>query len=357
MYKGTLRPLLFRLDPERAHHAALGAASLLGRMSFFRLAARVVYHCEDPALEMCCFGMKFRNPIGLAAGFDKDARAVPFLASLGFGSLEVGSVTGKPQPGNPRPRIFRFSRDLALINRMGFPSMGADAVSEKLSTLRARYRDLPALGINLGKTKAVPIDDALSDYIYSFERLQQYVDYVALNVSSPNTPELRKLQERQRLLALFRGIQECNKRNIPILVKIAPDLEPAELDDVLACCEEARISGIIATNTTFSRDGLSLPTEEAGGLSGRPLHRKSLDMVSYLFRATRGRIPIVGVGGIFTAQDAWDFFCAGASLVQIYTGLVYEGPSVVRNIKSGLLSLLKHNGVTRLSEVVGSTSK
>jgi dihydroorotate dehydrogenase len=355
MYKLLIRPVLFRFDSETAHGVAMRSAETLQSLRLEKLL-KGLYTVEDSSLEQECFGLKFKNPIGLAAGFDKNAHAVETLSALGFGFIELGSITGQAQAGNPRPRIFRFPHDEAVINRMGFPSDGADAVAPRLARVR-RTPGLPILGVNLGKTKVVPIDNALEDYLYTFERLQEFADYVALNVSSPNTPELRKLQERPRLEALFRGVQAKNLRKIPLLVKIAPDLDRAQLDEVLECCMSCGVDAVIATNTTFSREGLSSATEETGGLSGAPLRQKSLAMVRAIHTATAGKLPIVGVGGVFSGQDAFNLLVAGASLVQIYTGLIYEGPGIVRRVKLELLELLKKNGVRHLKEIIGKAQK
>lgn len=351
MYQSLFSPLLFRLDPETAHHLMLRSCRLADT-AVIRGIIRRHFALEESCLSCERFGLRFANPIGLAAGFDKNAEIVRVLAALGFGFLELGSITGQAQPGNPRPRIFRYPQQRALINRMGFPSEGADVVAARLAVLRGQA-GLPPIGINLGKTKSVPLDEALSDYLYTFERVQQYADYVALNVSSPNTPELRKLQERPRLEALFRGVQEHNRRKVPLLIKIAPDLELRDLDDVLDCCLACNVAGIIATNTTFSREGLPSGVTETGGLSGEPLRQKSLEMVAYIYSRTQGALPIVGVGGVSTAQHAFDLIAAGASLIQLYTALVYEGPSLVRRIKSELAVLLRERGLNSLDQLVG----
>ncbi len=355
MYRSLVRPLLFRLDSESAHHLAIGAAAIVGCSPLRSIFGRF-YNCEDPRLETQCFGLRFANPVGLAAGFDKDARAVPFLGALGFGFLELGTVTAHPQPGNPRPRIFRLPDDSALINRMGFPSAGAQAVSERMKALRSRSTSLPIIGINIGKTKAVSLEEALQDYVQSFSLLQPYADYVVLNVSSPNTPELRKLQERVRLEALFRGVQQANVRKIPLLIKIAPDLAQSDLDEVLAVCEACGVSGLVVTNTTFSRDGLSQPIDQTGGLSGKPLHGRAVQMVGRIFRATNGKLPIIGVGGVFSASDVLDFIRAGASLIQVYTGLVYEGPGLVCRIKRDLVEYLSAAKIERISDLRGNAA-
>ena len=355
MYTTFLRPVLFKLDSERAHHLALGGAQVAKRLGLRPLIEHL-FAFEDAALSSSCFGLPFKNPIGLAAGFDKNVQAVEMLAALGFGFIEIGSITGRQQPGNPTPRIFRFPPDQAIINRMGFPSDGADAVAPRLARVRQSPR-LPILGVNLGKTKAVALDEALDDYLYTFARVKNYADYVVLNVSSPNTPELRKLQERPRLEALFQGVKKDNQRGIPILVKIAPDLDRQQLEEILDCCLCSGVSGIIATNTTSSREGLTTSTQETGGLSGAPLRKKSLEMVRFIYRATQGRVPIVGVGGVFSGRDAFELLQAGASLIQLYTGLVYEGPGLVRKVKSELLTLMKESGVSGLKELIGKANK
>jgi dihydroorotate dehydrogenase len=287
--------------------------------------------------------------VGLAAGFDKNAEIVPTLAALGFGHIEVGSITAEPQPGNPRPRIFRFPQSAALVNRMGFPSTGVAAVAPRLARVFGSVDAI--LGVNIGKTKIVPIDQALADYRATFAQVRDYADYFVLNVSSPNTPELRKLQERSRLTELLRGIQVENVARKPLLVKIAPDLTWPEIDDVLTCCFDADVAGIIATNTTFSREGLVPPTDEAGGMSGAPLHRRAVEVVRYIHGHTGGRLPIIGVGGVATASDVVDFLNAGAVLVQLYTALVYAGPGIVRAIHADLSRYLAREGLRSVAEI------
>lgn len=355
MYTRFVRPLLFKLDSEKAHHLALNGARV-SRMLGLRPVVRRMFEFENPALESTCFGLSFANPIGLAAGFDKNVQAVEMLASLGFGFIEIGSITGQAQPGNPVPRIFRLEGDRALINRMGFPSDGADVVATRLASVR-QSKGLPILGVNLGKTKAVPLDSALDDYLYTFARIKDFADYVVLNVSSPNTPELRKLQERPRLEALFRGVQSANDRAIPLLVKIAPDLEKQQLEDVLECCLACSVSGLIATNTTFSREGLVGASQESGGLSGAPLRKKALEMVRFIYSRTGSKLPIVGVGGVFSGRDAFELLQAGASLIQVYTSLIYQGPGLVRKVKSELLALMQQIGVSQLHDLVGKANK
>lgn len=345
IYRALIRPLLFRFDSEAVHHTALTFGALPGVAPL----CRSVYAYEDPRLHVEAFGLRFSNPIGLAAGFDKHCEIVPTLAALGFGHIEVGSITAQAQGGNPCPRIFRFPADGALINRMGFPSAGVDALVPRLREVSRTVDSV--LGVNIGKTKIVPIDMALTDYLATFSRVKEYADYFVLNVSSPNTPELRKLQEKDRLTALLRGIQAENTGGKPLLVKIAPDLTWSEIDDILQCCSDAAVSGIIATNTTFAREGLSAPTNEQGGLSGTPLHARAVEVVRYIATRTEGRLPIVGVGGIFSAHDVIDFLCAGASLVQLYTALIYRGPGVVAEIKSGLSRYLAREGLKSIAEI------
>jgi len=345
IYRSLVRPLVFRFDSEAVHHVAVRWGGFPGVAAL----CQKLYLYDDPALHTEVFGLRFSSPVGLAAGFDKQCELVPTLAALGFSHIELGSVTAEPQEGNPRPRIFRLPFDNALINRMGFPSGGAEAF---LLRLRNVYGVTPAIiGVNIGKTKVVPIDQALVDYVSTFSRVRDFADYFVLNVSSPNTPELRKLQERGRLTALLQGVQSHNVAKKPLLVKIAPDLTWSEIDDVLLSCSDAAVSGLIATNTTFSREGLTHPIDESGGLSGAPLHRRAVEIVRYIATRTEGRLPIVGVGGVFSATDAIDFLLAGASLVQLYTGLIYRGPAIVREINRGLSRYLAQEGLKSIAEI------
>jgi len=351
MYKNLVRPLLFSFDSESVHNCAIGLAKT-ARFSPVKKAVEALYHFEALRLEVNTMGLKFASPIGLAAGFDKNCEAVDFFSALGFSFIEVGSITSEPQEGNPRPRIFRLVKDGALINRMGFPGGGVDAVLPRLVTLQKKSFNTK-VGINIGKAKSVPVDEALNDYLHTFNMLKDYGDYFVLNVSSPNTPELRKLQEKARLSELLRGLSEANKAKRPLLVKVAPDLTHAELDDVLECCLENSVAGVIATNTTFSREGLSVEPSEVGGMSGKPLHKLSLEMIRHIHSSTQGKICIVGVGGVFSAKDVVEMLRAGASLVQIYTGLIYEGPSLVLRLKKDLLSYMDEISVKSLQEIVG----
>jgi dihydroorotate dehydrogenase len=315
---------------------------------------------DHAVLQTQVAGLRFPNPVGLAAGFDKSATAVAAFPVFGFGFVEIGTVTPRPQVGNPFPRLFRLPADEAVINRMGFNNDGAAVVARRLKSM---HRRLP-LGVNLGKNVDTPLEQALNDYRLCLEELFDVGDYVVVNVSSPNTPGLRKLQARANLLDLLNGIQTCNHalaqtRQVqarPLFVKIAPDLEPGALDDIVAAVQTCALDGIIATNTTVERQGLAMPTSEVGGLSGRPLRQPSSEVIRYLYRSAQGRIPIIGVGGIFSAQDAYEKICAGASLVQLYTGLIYRGPSLPRRINAGLVRLLQRDGLTQLSKAVGCTA-
>ncbi len=339
----TLRPLLFRLDPEGAHGLTLRLLALAGRLPPMRALLRRAFALEDARLHVRAFGLDFANPLGLAAGYDKDGRAIHGLAALGFGHIEVGTVTPEPQAGNPRPRLFRLPEDQALINRMGFPNQGAEALLRRLQ--RGRPRGV-VLGVNIGKGAATPLEAAVQDYLALLEALYPHADYLVVNVSSPNTVGLRRLQARAHLegllgaLARRRGqlmAQGAPRR--PILVKLAPDLTQAELEDALAAVQGAGMEGVIATNTTVARPGLRSPLAgEAGGLSGAPLRPLALRSVRRVVELTQGTLPVIAVGGIFGPRDARAFLEAGASLVQVYTGLIYRGPGLVRAVLRGLLA-------------------
>jgi dihydroorotate dehydrogenase len=310
---------------------------------------------EDPRLEQELWGLRFPNPVGLAAGFDKQAHAVAAWANLGFGFAEVGTVTAEPQPGNPKPRIFRLKEDRALINRLGFNSDGADMVASRLEGWdeTGRAHRIP-LGVNIGKTKVA--EDAAADYVHSFVRIARFADYVAVNVSSPNTPGLRDLQERNALEDLLQRLGAANHAHVPrrpLLVKIAPDLDRGALEAIVGIARDRGVDGLIVTNTTIARDGLASPhAGEDGGLSGAPLRERS-DEVLRQVAALAGGIPIIGVGGIFRGDDAWRKIRAGASLVQVYTGFVYEGPGLVKRINEDLLLLMDQAGIRSLGEAVG----
>jgi dihydroorotate dehydrogenase len=360
LYRVLLQPLLFRLDPERAHHWALWLLQRLAQAPSLQKLWQRWRPLEHDALQMQVAGVRFPNPVGLAAGFDKSATAVAAFPVLGFGFAEIGTVTPRPQVGNPRPRLFRLPADEAVVNRMGFNNDGAMAVAQRLKTSPS---DIP-VGVNLGKNADTPLEQALHDYRSCLEALFDVGDYVVVNVSSPNTPGLRTLQAHANLCALLSGMQACNQslaraRQVqprPLFVKIAPDLEPSELDDIVQAVQTCTLDGIIATNTTVGRDGLRTLTAEQGGLSGRPLRQRSTDVIRYVYRRVQGCIPIIGVGGIFSADDAYEKICAGASLVQLYTGLIYRGPGLPHRINLGLVRLLERDGLTHLSEAVGRTS-
>jgi len=358
VHKKLLRPLLFRQDAERSHNFVV---TRLARASRSSLACGVIEKFYgSPELPAEVFGLKFPNPVGLAAGMDKHAAAVPGWAALGFGFTELGGVTWHAQPGNPSPRIFRAVPDEAVINRMGFNNSGAEAVAQKLSDWKqaGRWPDHP-VGINLGKSKITPLEKAAQDYADSFRVLRGLADFFVVNVSSPNTPNLRQLQDKAALDEILAALQALNIAHKPVLVKVAPDLTFEALDEILELVAPRAIAGIVATNTTVSRPptndaALQKIYAETGGLSGRPLRARSTEIVRHLFRQTRGKLPIIGVGGIFNADDAWEKITAGASLVQVYTGLVYEGPGVASKIVTGLREKMISHGLKNLSQAVGS---
>lgn len=363
MYR-LLRSLLFRFDAETIHHAVMGLFSTLLALGPVRALWRRLHTVRAPALRQEVFGVAFENPVGLAAGFDKNAQWFNALGALGFGFVEIGTVTGQAQQGNPTPRMFRLPADRGLLNRMGFNNAGAEAVAARLSGARIE----PTLGVNIGKTKVVPLEDAPADYARSFELLYPYARYFVVNVSSPNTPNLRQLQERGPLLELMSALGALNVRladergeaRRPILLKIAPDVSDALLEDILEVIDEADVDGIIATNTTISREGLDTPGQSElgnGGVSGAPVRARALSIVRAIYTHTRGELPIVGVGGIFTAEDALETIEAGASLVQVWTGFVYEGPGMVKRINAGLARECARRGVSSIAELVGASHR
>ncbi len=341
MYKLLLRPLLFSIDPEKVHHLSAKLLKLMAGNALGRGFLKSLYQVEDPKLEREVFGLKFKNPVGLAAGFDKDAKLIDELDCLGFGFIEIGTVTPKGQAGNDKPRLFRVTDDQGIINRMGFNN---DGLEEAVKRLKARKSSV-LVGGNIGKNKVTPNEEAFSDYEKGFYALFDYVDYFVVNVSSPNTPGLRELQDKEPLTNLLAGLMALNSKKPkqkPILLKIAPDLTDEQLDDIVAIVAETGIAGVIATNTTISRDGLATPKETvdsigAGGLSGKPLTKRSTEVIRYLYQKSNGSFPIIGVGGIMTPKDALEKFEAGASLVQVYSGFVYEGPALVKGINKMLL--------------------
>lgn len=352
-----LRPLLFRIDPETAHIAVIRCGAALGRLQLARSALRSLYTFNHPMLETTVCGIHFKNPVGLAAGFDKNAELMPIFSSLGFGFVEIGTVTPLLQIGNPRPRLFRVPKDQALINRMGFNNDGVAAVVERLKQQRPPI----IVGGNIGKNKTTPNEEAARDYEICFRALAPHVDYLVVNVSSPNTPNLRSLQEKEPLTKLLRALVKLNaesEKQKPIFIKIAPDLTEGELDDIVEVVRETGIHGIIATNTTVSRDRLLTPPARIrdigeGGLSGAPIAKRSTKIISHLYRRSQGAIPIIGVGGVCSVKDAYEKIKAGASLVQLYTGLIYEGPIIACRINRELVKLLKRDGFTSVTEAVG----
>jgi dihydroorotate dehydrogenase len=364
LYRSLLRPLLFRLPAETAHELALNSLSLSSKLTKTVLGDRLR---RSPFGKLRRFGLTFPNPVGLAAGFDKDGIALQSLAALGFGFIEAGTVTHHPQPGNERPRLFRLPLDKALINRAGFNNHGAEAFAERVNQQRPDC----VLGVSIGKSKVVAVEDAVEDYLKSFESVYQVADYVAVNVSSPNTPRLRELQNAEQLDELLRALQALNKKlagadsghgAVPILVKVSPDLNDEELKNIVEVVQRNDIAGLIATNTTTGRAGLRTPAEKvaacgAGGLSGAPLLCRSAQVIARLYNLTGGTLPLIGVGGIFTAEDAWEMISAGASLVQVYTGLIYEGPSIARDINEGLRRIISSAAFVSFDEAVGTRAK
>jgi len=356
MYRTIIYPFLSRWDAERSHEGVLRLLELAESQGWLRRALARVAPVYDPRLEVELLGLRFANPLGVAAGLDKNAVAVQTWGALGFGHVEVGTVTPRPQPGNPRPRVFRLPEDQALINRMGFPGSGAEAVAARLK----RRGATPLVGVNLGANKSsVDAGSAVDDYVAGLEQLHAMADYVAINVSSPNTARLRELQGAAALTALVgqllrrRDELANGARRVPVLLKIAPDLEPAELDAIVDVCLNNGVDGIIATNTTVGRpkELRAAAVREAGGLSGAPLRRRSTDIVRYLRLRSEGQLPIIGVGGVFGASDVVDKLAAGASLVQIYTGLVYGGPLLARHICRELGRMMDALGCRTVAEL------
>lgn len=360
VYRSLVRPLLFSLPPETAHELALHSLSLLPTSIVHKFAAG-----DEAAssLKVTRFGCSFKNPIGLAAGFDKNGIALQGLAALGFGFIEAGTVTLHAQPGNPRPRLFRLPKDRALINRAGFNNDGAVAFAKRVEKQRPNC----VLGVSIGKSKITPLDQAEEDYLGSFAAVYGIADYVAVNVSSPNTPQLRELQQAEQLSSLLsalqtrsRELQQAHQRPqpMPLLVKLSPDVTREQLEATVDVILQSHVDGIIATNTTVSRDDLRTETQQVaacgeGGLSGQPLKQRSTRMIADLYNLTKGSIPLIGVGGIFTAEDAWEKISAGASLVQLYTGFIYRGPGVAREINEGLERILNREGFSNLDAAVG----
>ncbi|MEZ5018462.1 MAG: quinone-dependent dihydroorotate dehydrogenase [Flavipsychrobacter sp.] len=339
---GIIKKVLFTVPPEQVHYWVMDRLSWAYRFAPLRKLLKNLFQIKDNRLEKEVWGIKFPNPVGLGAGFDKDARWTDELSHLGFGFVEIGTLTPKAQPGNPKPRLFRLPEDRALINRMGFNNGGAE---EAAIRLRARKENI-IIGGNIGKNKVTPNEDALSDYEICFKELYEVVDYFVVNVSSPNTPGLRELQDKKPLMAILNRLQELNKEMgnpKPLLLKIAPDLTNEQLDDIVEIVTTTKTDGIVATNTTIDRSSLKTPANKveqigAGGLSGKPLTNRSTDVIKYIHEKSGGSIPMIAVGGIFTAEDALEKLNAGASLVQVYTGFIYEGPAIAKNICKGILA-------------------
>ncbi len=364
LYRSLLRPILFRLPPETAHELALHSLSLAPGLTRLLMAPRSKRYLFG---ELKRFGLTFSNPVGLAAGFDKDGIALQSLTALGFGFIEAGTVTHQPQPGNERPRLFRLPADKALINRAGFNNEGAAALARRVS----KNRPDCVLGVSIGKSKAVSFEESVEDYLRSFEVVYPVADYIAVNVSSPNTPGLRDLQRADQLEALLQALQHRNRelseqnsraRPTPLLVKLSPELNEKELEEIVEVTRRTEVNGLIATNTTTRRNGLRTSTERIaafgeGGLSGAPLRQRSTNMIATLFTLTRGSMELVGVGGVFTAKDAWEKITAGASLIQLYTGFIYQGPGIAKEINEGLEEILAREGFRSLDEAVGSRAK
>ena len=357
MYKTILRPILFYFDPEKVHYFVCGLLKIISKIPFGNFTLRQIYQFENPALEREVFGLKFKNPVGLAAGFDKNAELIDEFSELGFGFIEIGTVTPLPQDGNDKPRLFRLPADKGIINRMGFNNKGMVEAAKRLRQHKSKL----LIGGNIGKNKLTPNENALDDYIKCFDELYDVVDYFVVNVSSPNTPNLRDLQEKEPLMKILTALRnrqwvvsdgqsiinqkskiKNQKSKKPILLKIAPDLTDGQLDDIIEIVIGSGIDGVIATNTTISRDNLETNASEvqkmgAGGLSGKPLTSRSTEVIRYLSEKSNRAFPIIGVGGIHSPEDALEKLRAGASLIQLYTGFIYEGPDLIRRINKSIL--------------------
>ena len=357
MYKTFIRPVLFLLSPEAAHHFTCSLLKLLYKLPGVQYFLTKVFCVESPVLEREVFGLRFKNPVGLAAGFDKNALMADELAALGFGFIEIGTLTPLPQTGNPQPRLFRLPADKSLINRMGFNNEGVEAAVKRLK----RRKSTVLIGGNIGKNKNTPNEQAIKDYEICYDALYEVVDYFVVNVSSPNTPGLRELQEKEPLKNLLNALKTRNQsrpKPKPLLLKIAPDLSWHQLDDIIDICLQLQIDGIIATNTTISREGLQTPKKTvekygAGGLSGKAMKKRSTEVIRYLHQKMNGSIPIIGVGGIASPKDALEKLEAGASLVQIYTGFIYEGPSLIFQINNAIVQAeMKKSSATSIPNIV-----
>lgn len=366
LYEKFGKTLLFRMSAEQAHHMTISGLSRFGSISGgVKMLEKLWGTTDDPMLQVDCLGLSFKSPVGLAAGLDKNAEAVSGFASIGFGFMEVGTVTPQPQPGNELPRLFRLTEDEALINRMGFNNVGAEAMAQHLE--KTTHRPIP-LGINIGKNKVTPNEEAEADYRQCIRVLYRYGDFFVVNISSPNTPGLRNLQhgdDLRRLLvavneeaAVQQTVDRSSSKVKPILVKLAPDMTEEDLAYTVETIMQCGMAGIIATNTTITRDGLTSPhAAESGGLSGKPLKSRSTEVIRSIGRLTQGKIPIIGCGGIFTAEDAYEKIRAGATLVEIYTALIYRGPEINRQLQQGLKELLLRDGFTHISQAIGVDGK
>jgi dihydroorotate dehydrogenase len=361
-YRQLIRPVLFTQNAEEIHERTMRALNWVSRHELACDAMHSFFGA--PSLPIELFGLHFPNPVGLAAGMDKYAAALPAWAAVGFGFSELGGVTSQAQPGNPAPRIFRAIADEAIVNRMGFNNPGAEKIAEKLMEWRAlgRWPKHP-VGMNLGKSKVTPLENAAEDYANSFRVLRDHMDFFVVNVSSPNTPNLRQLQDKTALNEIFAALNEVqSSKSKPILVKVAPDLSFEALDEILELVGPRQIAGIVATNTTITRpqstdSAVQRIYSETGGLSGRPLRARSTEVIRHLYQKTRGSVPLIGVGGIFNADDAWEKIAAGASLIQVYTGLVYAGPTLAKEIVCGLINKLERAGLNKLQQAVGCEVK
>lgn len=353
-FQNIIRPILFRLSAETAHEFGIHTLQYGLSSEFLQNQFAKRFECNEFG-ELKRFGLTFKNPLGIAAGFDKNGIVVNQLSAIGFGFVEVGTVTFKPQKGNDKPRLFRLPKDQSLINRLGFNNEGTPKVVERLKKINPKC----VLGVNIGKNKDVPNEEAIENYLQSFDLAHEVADYITVNVSSPNTPNLRELQKAESLDELLGTLQ---KRNLelspkPLLVKIAPDLSENEIEAIVDIALKLNLAGIIATNTTISREGLQTKIEETGGLSGKPLTKRSTEVISTIYRYSKGKVPIIGVGGIFTAEDAWRKICAGASLLQAYTGFIYQGVTFARDVNFGLAQIIKEKGFKDLDEAIGSEVK
>jgi dihydroorotate dehydrogenase len=363
LYKNLIRPFLFMGDPEATHERAL---ALLSKLTPFEGVLGRYFSVTDRRLQVNVGGLTFANPVGLAGGFDKNAVAVKTIASFGFGFMEIGAVTALAQPGNPKPRLYRLPRDQALINRLGFNNDGAAAIAQRLRELRRERTPLRIpLGINIGRSKIVETKNAVADFLDAFEKVFPYGDFFTLNVSSPNTPQLRDLQQKSLLQGLLRAVREKNLelaaevgiKPKPVLVKIAPDMEFTQAEEIIEVALAENINGLVATNATaFLRETLASGSREPGGLSGKPLRSLATSFVRHLYRAVGSKLPIIGVGGVFNAEDAYEKIKAGATAVQIYTGFIYEGPAAVKRINEGLIRLLDRDGYASIGDAVGKES-